>query len=109
MAEGQVAPRFIGCEMGDGNTADIVLVNLYTGDSHICCIMHAAELMDAGIRAILAPDDPDVIRAMEQAGDMTQAPVTGSVGFIHTDGSLSTLNELDEFDMDDDAFEISDE
>lgn len=99
MAEGQAPPRFIGCEMGDGNTADLVLVNLYTGDSHIVCMLHGIELMDAAAHALFSPDDPTVAAAVAAAGDMTQAEVKGSVSATRA-RSLTEREDPDEFDFD---------
>lgn len=99
MPDTQPPPGYIGCSMGDGNPAEIVLTNLYSGDSFIVCMLHCAELVNSAMQALFRPDDPDVVAAVEAVGDMPQAPV--SAGFDATgDGTMDEQLTADSFDFD---------
>lgn len=99
MTEVPAAPRFIGCETGDGNTADITMVVLYSGDAHIVCWLHCFELVNAAAQAFAAPDSPEIAQAVEFAGDMTQAEVIGSYS-AGRGKSLTEREDPDEFEFD---------
>lgn len=99
MAEATPAPRFIGCETGDGNTADITLVVLYSGDAHIVCWLHCFELVNAAAQAFAVPDSAEVAQAVEFAGDMTQAEVFGSVNVAEPGADYLPQGE-DSFEFD---------
>lgn len=98
MTEQQSLPRFIGCEMGDGNTADIAFVDLYSGDGHVVCYPHCFELMNAAAKVFLAPDDPEISQAVAYAGDMTQPEVSGSYAVAQSHGR-SEPNAEDSFEL----------
>lgn len=70
-------PRSYGCTFGCGNPYDYVIVTVQDSTTEMLCLPCFLKLASDVLEAVVNPDNPDVIRAIENAGTAEQTKMNG--------------------------------
>jgi len=71
-------PRSYGCSFGCGNPYDYVLISVVDSTTEFVCLPCFLKLASEILEAVINPDNPDVLTAIAQAGQVEQARQNGS-------------------------------
>lgn len=70
--------RSYGCSFGCGNPYDYILVSVVDSTTEMVCLPCFLKLSSEILEAVVNPDNPDVMQAIAQAGQVEQAKMNGS-------------------------------
>lgn len=69
--------RSYGCTFGCGNPYDYIILDVQSGESQYLCVPCFIKVAADMVEAITSPDNPEVIRAMEELGVISDNLVPG--------------------------------
>lgn len=70
--------RSYGCTFGCGNPYDYVIVTVQDATTEFLCLPCFLKLASDVLEAVVNPDNPDVIEAINNAGTVEQAKMNGA-------------------------------
>lgn len=70
-------PRSYGCSFGCGNPYDYVLVSVADSSTELLCLPCFLKLSSEILEAVINPDNPEIMSAIAQAGQVEQARMNG--------------------------------
>jgi hypothetical protein len=100
--------RSYGCTFGCGNPYDYILVMVQDGTTEFLCTPCMIKIAADMVEAITNPDNPAVIRAMEEIGVIADNLVPGPAGKPRGRNAPATATSPDIFDAYDGAVTVDD-